>query len=1000
MTGLSIQSIDRVAGQLALALKSVADLHGDCVLLLKHVRGVQGVVQASIDDLEDRALNQRDVATALQGLHDALSQCLVVARDLAGKDRAAKFFRSGDLLARTKSASSQLARALGALQAALGPELARHGPLLEAFEGVRAALQHYRPESLLAMHHDAGLLRERLEALQAAWRMPSAVRHAETWTALVGCVRSAGLGLLPGAAPSPEGGPLSAQEVQVVTRSLRRELLELRREEQACEARYLGLLIDTLERGEPDGAGPSPSHYALPPGSSPPPLPLPPPPPSSPPPMQVYGSPAAAARAPSPGRGTSAGGLALPAAHNSPAQSPRRSPPIAYRYSSPGTSGAGAAPQGSLQGSPHRGPPPLVLPSFLCPLTRRVMRDPVVLVESGRTFERAALEYHLSCYDTDPVTNAPLRSKAVTTNHNLRSTIEEWLQSAGLTIELCDAAAAQVAAAAAAVASPRRGPHEVPHMFICPLTGRVMRDPVVLVETGRSYDRSALEQHLASHNTDPRSGAPLRAKTVRPDHKLRHTLEGWLRNTGLTPQQADAVAGAPEDPPQPPLPSAAGPCSAEDGDTVLHVAAYAGNAEVVAQLLEQGVDIRAQGKASRTPLHAAACQGHEWVVRALLQAGAGINKGDAVGNTPLHAAAAEGRMRVVDLLLTAGASAGTRNKDGYTARDIARQWGHRHTAAMLLAHEVSRLPSLGLRVYTLAGPGTLRLGPAPLVQTTLRRAGAPTPQRLTPADLALPLSPEQLTAVVQAAAIPEDALRVFAPGSDGATHEVPSALLQAGRGLELSYGCLVNAHHFDSPQRVYPSWQQAADGEAAFAHLILLDCCLPPPHLPVELQGPWGAAPLGWVEVRPDWGTDDLEAAVRPLLPPEHSGDCLLLRIGKRRLTRGLLLGAELDWEEGTLVVQVLEPDILITVRDTCGRRRDVAVHKHMSVLDLKRRVEAAWADAAAPAGSGFGGAPVPLQRLIFGGRTLGEGELLAQCGVAEGCVVLLVLGLRKPLVP
>ncbi|KAG2487525.1 hypothetical protein HYH03_013806 [Edaphochlamys debaryana] len=158
-------------------------------------------------------------------------------------------------------------------------------------------------------------------------------------------------------------------------------------------------------------------------------------------------------------------------------------------------------------------------------------------------------------------------------------------------------------------------------------------------------------------------------------------------------------------------------------------------------------------------------------------------------------------------------------------------------------------------------------------------------------------SREQLTVVVQAAGIPEEALRVFVPGSDGATHEVPCALLQSGQGLELSYGCLVNAHHFDSPQLVYPSWQQAADGEAAFAQLILLDRCLPPPHLPVELQGPWGAAPLGWAEVRPELGMDDLE-------------------------------------------------------------------------------VKAAWADAAAPAGSGFGGAPVPLQRLIFGGRTLGEGEL------------------------
>ncbi|KAE8647205.1 U-box domain-containing protein 44 [Cucumis sativus] len=69
--------------------------------------------------------------------------------------------------------------------------------------------------------------------------------------------------------------------------------------------------------------------------------------------------------------------------------------------------------------------------SFLCPLTKQVMRDPVT-IESGQTFERAAIEMWFNeCKESRrrpicPMTLKELRSTELNPSIALRNTIEEW----------------------------------------------------------------------------------------------------------------------------------------------------------------------------------------------------------------------------------------------------------------------------------------------------------------------------------------------------------------------------------------------------------------------------------------------------------------------------------------------------------------------------------------------------------------------------------------------
>ena len=65
---------------------------------------------------------------------------------------------------------------------------------------------------------------------------------------------------------------------------------------------------------------------------------------------------------------------------------------------------------------------------LLCPITRAMFRDPVVVVESGHTYERSALLSHFERDGAkDPLTGRALSSTMVTTNRTVRQMVRDWL---------------------------------------------------------------------------------------------------------------------------------------------------------------------------------------------------------------------------------------------------------------------------------------------------------------------------------------------------------------------------------------------------------------------------------------------------------------------------------------------------------------------------------------------------------------------------------------------
>ena len=65
---------------------------------------------------------------------------------------------------------------------------------------------------------------------------------------------------------------------------------------------------------------------------------------------------------------------------------------------------------------------------LICPITRTMFRDPVVVVDSGHTYERSAVLAHFRCNGAkDPLTRRALSSTKVMTNWAMRNVVQDWL---------------------------------------------------------------------------------------------------------------------------------------------------------------------------------------------------------------------------------------------------------------------------------------------------------------------------------------------------------------------------------------------------------------------------------------------------------------------------------------------------------------------------------------------------------------------------------------------
>lgn len=124
-----------------------------------------------------------------------------------------------------------------------------------------------------------------------------------------------------------------------------------------------------------------------------------------------------------------------------------------------------------------------------------------------------------------------------------------------------------------------------------------------------------------------------------------------------------------------------------DGFAPLHLAAYFGQPDAVAFLLDRGADIEVRSTNTLlpgvTPLHSAAAGGHTDVALLLLDRGANPHVAQPGGWTPLHQAAATGDIVLCKRLLKAGAKRTAMADDRSRPIDFAIEKRHRDVVTLL-----------------------------------------------------------------------------------------------------------------------------------------------------------------------------------------------------------------------------------------------------------------------------------------------------------------------------
>jgi hypothetical protein len=94
-------------------------------------------------------------------------------------------------------------------------------------------------------------------------------------------------------------------------------------------------------------------------------------------------------------------------------------------------------------------------------------------------------------------------------------------------LQVCEALAAQYAATSS------QSPPEPPKEYLCPISQQIMINPVLLVETGDSYEAANITRWLDTHSTCPLTGQQLQSKQLSSNRALKNRIADWAAAHGF-----------------------------------------------------------------------------------------------------------------------------------------------------------------------------------------------------------------------------------------------------------------------------------------------------------------------------------------------------------------------------------------------------------------------------------------------------------------------------------
>jgi len=316
-----------------------------------------------------------------------------------------------------------------------------------------------------------------------------------------------------------------------------------------------------------------------------------------------------------------------------------------------------------------------------CPITQEIMEDPVI-AQDGHTYERAAIKHWLGMGKrTSPKTGARLLSIELTSNHTMRSLIQDIK-----------------------VQVPVLARHKVDMQNI--ETAIKLREEEItetLIQKGEliekeSQERLKLEKELQQKGkyeeqlksneaeeeiTEPQVSSQLKninlPLVIQQQNYINACLKTAIENEDIVKLQELIKVGA--------------DVNSKDakGWTPLHMAAQRGLVVATKLLIDAGANVHITDNHRITPLYMAVLSGRLELLKHLLDAKADINVTLDNGNTPLHLAALRGKLEVLTFLAEYGANVHAKNNKGNTPLHLAVMRGQLEIAKQLVSLEAKAI---------------------------------------------------------------------------------------------------------------------------------------------------------------------------------------------------------------------------------------------------------------------------------------------------------------------
>ncbi|GFR50474.1 hypothetical protein Agub_g12527, partial [Astrephomene gubernaculifera] len=191
----------------------------------------------------------------------------------------------------------------------------------------------------------------------------------------------------------------------------------------------------------------------------------------------------------------------------------------------------------------------------------KIMLDPIIDPDDGegRAMEREAFAAHMQQFSVRPVTGFGKLTSPLQTLHSLKEAIDVFIVDNGKLEDVqgrppkracTDHASTQALTASCGPAHPTTShtctssaplgapivtlleftSDEVPVSYICPLSRKLMLDPVLdRNNPGVSWERTAIEAHMEVYGSNPLTGTPLTPADLIPARNIRSAIGLWMR---------------------------------------------------------------------------------------------------------------------------------------------------------------------------------------------------------------------------------------------------------------------------------------------------------------------------------------------------------------------------------------------------------------------------------------------------------------------------------------